>query len=118
MIDSVIFIGAGASVPFGIPNMRGMVKNVEESLTSDHPSNLSLFKKIKSRLKYYKWYDIEALIAILQDIIDYDRVQSRILENPSVHYFVGLGDDIVDRVKREQKLADERRASESSRNLV
>ena len=99
MRNFLVFIGAGASVPFGIPTMTGMVQQLEERMNEqknpplnlDFVVNQKLYQDIKSRLKYYKDYDIESLITVLQDMIDFERIETRVLGNPSVHHFLAEG---------------------------
>jgi len=124
MRDFVVFIGAGASVPFGIPTMTEMVKKFEDQLTNHKLVSLqpwvvmyrSLYQDIKSRLKYYRNYDIEALITALQDIIDFERIETRVLGNPSVHHFLADGNDVPKRVESVRLFSEKNR--EEARALL
>ncbi len=93
MEDCIVFMGAGASVPFGVPTMTEMVNKFEEDLEKKCSANVDLYKqrdlyrKIKGELKYYQGYDIEAIITVLQDITDSKVDIAHKLNLPSVHYF-------------------------------
>lgn len=91
MNNFVVFLGAGASVPFGIPTMTKMVQDFEQKLKSEYSQYFELFNDIKYRLKHYNSFDIEALITVLKDIIDFDRVPRTVFGNPSIHYFLHGG---------------------------
>lgn len=88
---SIVFLGAGASETFGIPTMMQMVEHLEKELDVQHRE---LYKNIKFHLENYKNFDIEALITVLQHLVDPRSVMDNILAHPSIHYFVpevGLG---------------------------
>jgi NAD-dependent SIR2 family protein deacetylase len=91
MTNFIVFLGAGSSVPFGIPTMTELVKGFEQKIKSSYSQTLNLFNDIKNKLKNYKYFDIEALIAVLQDIIDIDKVPGSVFGKPSVHYFSSWG---------------------------
>jgi hypothetical protein len=91
MASFIIFVGAGASGPFGIPTMTEMVEEFEARLRNNYSPHLPLFEDIKYRLRNYQAFDIEALITVLRDIIDIDRVPAKVLNQPSVHYFSSRG---------------------------
>jgi hypothetical protein len=101
MRDFVVFIGAGASVPFGIPTMTQMVQQFEERVDNQKSPpidvsfsvNRQFYQKIKLRLKNYDNYDIESLITILQDMVEFKRIETRVWGNPSVHHLLADGDD-------------------------
>lgn len=44
-------------------------------------------QEIKSRLRNYKSFDIEALITVLQDIVNYTNVAEAIFNHPSLHFY-------------------------------
>jgi len=87
MSEFVVFVGAGASKPFGIPTMTEMTKNFEEELRKTFLPGITLFNEIKRRLKDYQYFDIESLITVLQNIVNIDKL-STVLNNPSLHYFL------------------------------
>ena len=91
MDKSIVFVGAGASDPFHIPTMTKLVEDFEDKLRSSYSPHLSLFEDIKYRLQNYKNFDIEALITVLQDIIEIDELPTKVLNQPSVHYFSAWG---------------------------
>jgi len=62
MSEFVVFVGAGASKPFGIPTMTEMTKNFEEELRKTFLPGITLFNEIHRRLKDYQYFDIESLI--------------------------------------------------------
>jgi hypothetical protein len=70
----LILLGAGSSVPFGIPAMKKFVENFKEKI-ADKPSLLRLFVGIDSALKnskelvgYNVDFDLESLMVVLQDL--------------------------------------------------
>ena len=87
MEDFLIFIGAGGSVPFGIPTMSELVKAFEEKLDKKPLALRNFYEDLKNRLVNYQDYDIEALITVLQDVIALDQVPMNVLSQPSIHYF-------------------------------
>lgn len=87
MSEFVVFVGAGASKPFGIPTMTEMTEDFEKELKKSSLPGITLFDEIKRRLKDYQYFDIESLITVLQNIVDIDKL-STVLNNPSVHYFL------------------------------
>jgi len=82
----VLFLGAGASTPFGIPTMKGMVSEFEGTLEPG-PSK-QLYDLITDKLANYKYFDLESLITVLQDIVEPSRVVGDILNDPSIHFYV------------------------------
>jgi len=86
---SIFFIGAGASVLFGVPTMAEMVEQFESRLRSDYSPHLRLFEDIKRKLHDYPQFDLEALLRVLYDVIAADTRPP--LNNPSVHYFSDWG---------------------------
>jgi len=87
MEDFLIFIGAGGSVPFGIPIMTELVKAFEERLDKKPLALRNFYEDLKNRLVNYQGYDIEVLITVLQDVIELDQVPTNVLSQPSIHYF-------------------------------
>lgn len=87
----LIFLGAGASAPFGIPTMTQMAEEFEANLKKRLPPYITLFDDIKYQLKGYESFDIEALLTVLQDIIEIDKMHYKVFNKPSVHYFSSWG---------------------------
>lgn len=87
MSEFVVFVGAGASKPFGIPTMTEMTEDFEKELKKSSLPGITLFDEIKRRLKDYQYFDVESLITVLQNIVNIDKL-STVLNNPSVHYFL------------------------------
>jgi hypothetical protein len=87
MLKCVFFLGAGASVPFGIPTMTEMVANFEVKTNEPNYGLGYVVQEIKNRLKDYRSFDIEALITVLQDIINYDTVAETIFDRPSLYFY-------------------------------
>ena len=72
-MTSLIFLGAGASRPFGIPTMQEMVTEFEKKLEEDDKKCFEFYSKIKEILveKYGdKYIDIEAILSVLNGIIN------------------------------------------------
>jgi len=114
MARFVVFLGAGASDPFGIPTMTRMAEELETNLKSTYSVHLKLFNDIKYCLKNYQYFDIEAVITVLQDIIDIDKVPTMVLNQPSVHYFStwGLSFEKMVEVNRENALRNRESAGQ------
>lgn len=81
-----LFLGAGASTAFGIPTMKGMVTEFKETL--EPGPEKELYKLIENKLKNYKYFDLESLITVLQNIVEPEQVTSDILNDPSIHFFI------------------------------
>lgn len=90
MLNTIFFIGAGGSVPFGIPTMTDMVRGFEKWMQDSHYGLKYLVDDIKNKLSDYKVYDIEALITVLQDIINYEQKSLMLYNHPSLHYFTPI----------------------------
>jgi len=102
----MVFLGAGASRPFGIPTMTEMAEEFEQKLHHDDSPHLEFFNRVKSRLQDYQCFDIEAFITVFQGICGFDDVSSRALAHPSVHYFLAERcGGIADTLKYEKGLA-------------
>jgi len=86
-INPIFFTGAGAFAPFGIPIMCEMAEKLEANLKESIPYYLRLFDYIKSKLRDYEHFNIEALITVLQDIIGIDNMCQKVFNHPSIHYF-------------------------------
>jgi len=81
---AIIFLGAGASKAFGIPTTPEMAEKFGQGL--DYPKK-KLFDLIAEKLKNYRNFDVEALITILERIINIDRFIEE-LNDPSLHFFL------------------------------
>ena len=68
--NSLAFLGAGASKPFGIPTMQEMVDKFEERLERDDAKCFALYSRIKSTLvsAYGNSIDIESVFSVLHGI--------------------------------------------------
>jgi hypothetical protein len=104
----IVFIGAGASDPFGIPTMTQMARDFkivlsDESRIAPSSDSYELYEIIESRLQDYQWFDIEALITVLQDIIHSDQNSFDFLNNPSIHFFLsGESEGLTSALKRSE----------------
>ncbi len=87
MTKSIFFAGSGASVPFGVPTTAQMTQSFEAKLSKEPSSEYKLYDELKYRLRDYPIYDLEAMITILQDIIDIQEVPKKVFSHPSVVYF-------------------------------
>lgn len=70
-MGSVIFLGAGASKPFGISTMQEMVTEFEEKLGKDSPELYQYYSEIKNSLvaEYGEsQIDIESMFSVIQGI--------------------------------------------------
>lgn len=81
---AIIFLGAGTSKTFGIPTMPDMARKFGQIPSS---SEKSLFDLIVKKLENYRYFDIEALITVLERIVNINRFIEE-LNNPSLHYFL------------------------------
>jgi len=86
-VNCIFFIGAGGSVPFGVPTMTEMVHGFEKWMAETHYGLKYVVDEIKNKLSDYKWYDIEALITVLQDIVNLKRTSAVLYNHPSLHFF-------------------------------
>ena len=82
----VLFLGAGASTPFGIPTMKGMVTEFEHEL--EEAPEKQLYDVIRTKLVNYKYFDLESLMTVLQNILEPEQVVTDILNDPSIHFYV------------------------------
>ena len=70
-MTNLVFFGAGASRPFGIPTMQEMVIEFEKTLEDDHPDLFQFYSKIKEILiKEYgeSKIDIESMLSVINGI--------------------------------------------------
>lgn len=71
-MSSLVFLGAGASRPFGIPTMQEMVTEFEKKLKDDDKECFEFYSQIKEILveKYRSGnVDIESILSVLHGII-------------------------------------------------
>ena len=72
-MTDLLFLGAGASKPFGIPTMKEMVTTFEEYLKKNDPKGFNFYSQIKKSLeKGYGYFrvDIESVFSVIQGIAD------------------------------------------------
>ncbi len=70
-MTNLVFFGAGASRPFGIPTMQAMVIEFEKTLKDDHPDLFQFYSKIKETLiqEYGESkIDIESMLSVINGI--------------------------------------------------
>lgn len=70
----LLFFGAGASAPFGIPTMQGMVKDFEQELQKSGSSEkLTLYRDVRSFLTntLSRTVDLEAVFTIIDSIVNW-----------------------------------------------
>ena len=103
MATSLCFFGAGASVPFGIPTMAGLLQGLEERLETGVLPGLSMYRDIKLKLQNYMPFDIEALIRVLDTILAGDAKAP--LLDPSIHYFSDWGNSFESMTKFKEEQA-------------
>jgi hypothetical protein len=87
IMNCIFFLGAGASVPFGVRTMTEMVTDFEAKTKEPGYALGYVIQEIKSRLRNYKSFDIEALLTVLQDIVNYSNVGEAIYHHPSLHFY-------------------------------
>lgn len=74
VVEPVLFFGAGASAPFGIPTMQRMVVEFEDELKKDGDTHQQeLYARIKTFLSVNlgRPVDLEAVFTIVDSIIDW-----------------------------------------------
>ncbi len=74
MTNAVFFFGAGASAPFGIPTMQGMVREFEKTLETDSKSEeRRLYNEICSFLNATlgRPTDLEAVFSVVESIMNW-----------------------------------------------
>jgi len=72
MVNTTIFLGAGASKPFGIPTMKEMVTLFEAELRKNgSPEEINLYNEIKLTLtsEYGTEVDLEAVFTVIDSIV-------------------------------------------------
>lgn len=88
--DTVFFLGAGASAPFGIPTMKQMVANFNEYI-SEHgtPVEVSLYMDIKKTLERTKGnnVDLESVFTVIDGIINYSDEKLDLLASYLINNF-------------------------------
>ena len=77
MVGILIFLGAGASCPFGLPTMRDLVELFEQKLEKSKPVPITTEYKIMTRLyrsvkktlfNTYGYVDLESVFTVLLSI--------------------------------------------------
>lgn len=71
MAQSLVFLGAGASQPFGIPTMQQLVSEFEEEIKKSNKPSVRLYSKIRTIQQ--KWYknknvDIESIFSVIDGL--------------------------------------------------
>ena len=100
-MSSVVFFGAGASKPFGIPTMQDMVSEFEKNLQNNNKECFEFYTNIKKILvKGYdeKQIDIESILSVLDGITS--DIKSKELGHYAFYYIQSYYDPI-------KKLSDE-----------
>jgi len=73
LASPLLFLGAGASQPFGMPTMTGMVTKFEKHLEKNNISERFLYSEIKEELSKgfdSSKVDIESIFSVIHGIID------------------------------------------------
>lgn len=104
---NLIFLGAGASKPFGIPTMHEMVSQFEEELKSKHGELWHFYFEIKSKLSttYGDRIDIESMLSVIDGIStsvkpsDLDHFISYYLESSGIK-LGAFSDDMIKAARR------------------
>ena len=73
MANTLVFLGSGASAPFGIPTMKGLVNTFERQLREGSEPDLKemygLYHHIKTSLKsMYGYVDLESIFTVIEDL--------------------------------------------------
>ena len=72
----MLFLGAGASAPFGIPTMKELVIDFENHLASgeENAKETKIYKKIKNDLKRYlgKDADLEEVFTVIESMVNFE----------------------------------------------
>jgi hypothetical protein len=69
----VMFLGAGASRPFGIPTMKEFVLSFEDEIRSGSKDELKLYLEVKEvASKYSNVVDLETIFSILEGLVNGD----------------------------------------------
>jgi hypothetical protein len=80
MIEMLLFLGAGASVPLGVPTMSGFVKLLDKEV-GDSP----LYKELK--VVFMENCDLEALMTVIEDLSKSSQELSRTI-SPQTAFFL------------------------------
>jgi len=91
-MTDLIFFGAGASKPFGIPTMQEMVTEFEKTLHDNEPDLFSYYSKIKKALVDAfgnSSIDIEAMLSVMEGISK--NVQPKDLGHFAFYYISQVG---------------------------
>lgn len=73
MANTLLFLGSGASAPFGIPTTKGLVNSFEKQRREESDVNskerYSLYQQIKMSLKaIYGYVDLESIFSVIEDL--------------------------------------------------
>jgi hypothetical protein len=73
LANTLVFLGSGASTPFGIPTMKGLVNSFEKQLQERSEPNseemYDLYQQIKTSLKsIYGYVDLESVFTVIEDL--------------------------------------------------
>jgi hypothetical protein len=73
LANTLIFLGSGASVPFGVPTMRGLVESFEIILEEEsEPNSIEMYKLYqsvkKTLLAVYGYVDLESIFSVIDDL--------------------------------------------------
>jgi hypothetical protein len=90
--DTVFFLGAGASAPFGIPTMKQMVANFNDYIAEfGTPVEISLYQDIKEKLEGNRGddVDLESVFTVIDGIINYREENLDLLATYLISKFYG-----------------------------
>jgi SIR2-like domain len=73
LANALFFLGSGASAPFGIPTMKGLVDTIEKQLREESEGYskemYNLYQNIRKSLKAtYRYVDLESIFSVIEDI--------------------------------------------------
>jgi hypothetical protein len=73
LANTLFFLGSGASAPFGIPTMKGLVDTVEKQLREesevDSKEMYNLYQHIRTSLQtIYGYVDLESIFSVIEDL--------------------------------------------------
>lgn len=83
---AVLFLGAGFSKTFKIPTMEEMTRKLAQ-LELD-TNELALLKSIQERLHNYAHFDIEAVMTVLDYLLNPDKMQNEVINSAPTQFFI------------------------------